>query len=83
MKNKRFTFLIVSFCIYLLATSFIGTIGTPVTAYADGDPFPPPPDSIPEGGKTSDTTLSGPEENRQENEMSILDMLLWLVTVKI
>lgn len=83
MKNKRIAFLVVSFCFYLFATSFIGTIGAPVTVYADGDPIDPPyEDTIP-GPKSLDTTSTDFEENRQENEMSILDMLFWLATIKI
>jgi len=84
MKNKPILIIIVSAFLYFLTSCFLGSIGFTEVAFAEGsDPFPPPPDSIPGGDKSLDTTVVYQDDSNLSGELSIIELIKLFVTTKI
>ncbi len=80
MKSKSIVLTFVSIC---LLVSFVGGFSPSTTVYAgSGDPFPPPPDSIPDG-LNSDTTISPEEPYQPQEDPSYWEIALMIVKINI
>jgi len=76
MKNRSIFILIASLCI-LIASGFIGSN---TSVYAEGDPFPPPPDLR----DSTITSVEPPEDGVQtEEELSFIELIEILITITI